>query len=102
MLNDQHFEIIEADSGQEALRRVDESRPDVVVLDLRLTDMTGFDVYDRMRRTSAGAKVPVVMVTSQRLTDSDRHRLGDTAVISKDKLTREALVSAINAAVGTS
>ncbi|HVQ12991.1 MAG TPA: ATP-binding protein, partial [Vicinamibacterales bacterium] len=102
MLNDKHFEIIEADSGQEALRRLDETRPDVVLLDLRLTDMTGFDVYDRLRRTSAGARVPVVMVTSQRLTDNDRRRIGDTAVIPKDKLTRDALVSAINAAVGSS
>ena len=102
MLNDRQFEIIEADSGQEALRRLDEARPDVVLLDLRLTDMTGFDVYERLRRTSAGAKVPVVLVTSQRLTETDRRRLGDTAVIFKDKLTRDALVSAIHAAVGSS
>jgi signal transduction histidine kinase/DNA-binding response OmpR family regulator len=102
MLNDRHFEIIEAGSGQEALLRLDESRPDVVLLDLRLTDMTGFDVYERLRRTSAGAKVPVVMVTSQRLTENDRRRIGDIAVIPKDKLTRDALVSAIHAAVAAS
>jgi CheY-like chemotaxis protein len=102
MLNDRQFEIIQAASGQEALRRLDEARPDVVLLDFRLTDMTGFDVYEGLRRSPAGAKVPVVMVTSQRLTETDRRRLGDSAVLPKDKLTRDALVSAIQTAVSSS
>jgi CheY-like chemotaxis protein len=97
MLHGTAFELVEAASGVEALRKLDEQRPDVVLLDLQLGDMTGLDVYQRLRDSASGVKLPVVMVTSHRLTKTDRRRLGETVVLSKETLTRERLVSAIQA-----
>jgi CheY-like chemotaxis protein len=53
------FRVIEAGTGEEALRSIETSRPDLVVLDLRLPGMSGFDVA-RAVRASAD---PVVAAT---------------------------------------
>jgi CheY-like chemotaxis protein len=99
MLNDRRFEIVEAASGQEALKKVAEVTPDVILLDLRLTDMTGIDVYQRLVESSGHARVPIVMVTSQRLSAEELERIGNTAILSKAALTRDTLQAAIHSVV---
>jgi CheY-like chemotaxis protein len=96
MLNDRDHEVIEAATGGDGLSRAHERTPDIILLDLRLTDMTGFDVFDRLRQDPATASVPVVIITSQRLTDDDRRRLSSAdIVLSKSTLTRDRLRMAI-------
>jgi signal transduction histidine kinase/CheY-like chemotaxis protein len=100
MLNGREHELVEAASGVDGLARAHEATPDVILLDLRLTDMTGFDLLERFRQDPATARVPVVVVTSQRLSDDEQRRLSDAkAVLSKAALTRSALRSAIASAV---
>jgi signal transduction histidine kinase/CheY-like chemotaxis protein len=100
MLNGREHEVVEAASGVDGLARAHEAPPDVILLDLRLTDMTGFDLLERFRQDPATARVPVVVVTSQRLSDDEHRRLSEaTAVLSKAALTRNALRSAIASAV---
>lgn len=65
------FAVETAATGKAALALVDAWRPDIVVLDVSLPDMTGFDVLDRLR--SAGTKVPVLFLTARGET-SDRVR----------------------------
>ena len=69
MLNGHEHEMVEAATGRRrpAPRRT-QAPPDVILLDLQLTDMTGFDVLERLRQDPATRRVPVVVVTSQRLT----------------------------------
>jgi signal transduction histidine kinase/CheY-like chemotaxis protein len=100
MLNGREHELVEAASGVDGLARAHESPPDVILLDLRLTDMTGFDLFEQLRQDPATARVPVVVVTSQRLSEEEQRRLSDAkAVLSKAALTRSALRSAIASAV---
>ena len=100
MLNDREHEVIEAATGGDGLRRAREQSPDVILLDLLLTDMTGFDVFDRLRDDPSTARVPVVVITSQRLSDVDHQRLSSAnGVLSKSTLTRESLRMAIARAV---
>jgi two-component system KDP operon response regulator KdpE len=54
------WEVISAEDGPEALDLLDQERPDVVLLDIGLPDMNGFDVLKSMRLFS---DVPVVMLT---------------------------------------
>ena len=51
-----------ARTGQEGIRRVIERAPDVVLLDLRLPDLSGLDVYRRIRQIDA--RIPVVFITA--------------------------------------
>jgi signal transduction histidine kinase/DNA-binding response OmpR family regulator len=103
MLSDTKYEVTEAETGRDGLRLTREMHPDVVLLDLRLTDMSGFEVCERLKDDPSTARVPVILVTSQTLTADDRKRFGvDRAVLSKAALTREALRNAIHVAVARS
>lgn len=56
------YRVIEAGDGESALDRFDLDRPDLVLLDIRLPDLSGFEVCRRLRERSV---VPVIMVTAQ-------------------------------------
>ncbi len=55
------YEVREAGNGHEALQSIFQNEPDLVVLDLRLPDMDGFSVCDRIRKMST---VPVLVLTA--------------------------------------
>ncbi|MBB4685473.1 response regulator transcription factor [Amycolatopsis jiangsuensis] len=57
------WQAVTAGSGADALARVTEFRPDIVVLDLMLPDFDGFTVLDRLRESSGA--VPVVFLTAK-------------------------------------
>jgi signal transduction histidine kinase/DNA-binding response OmpR family regulator len=96
MLNDRKYQVIEAGTGRDALRLTHEMEPDVILLDWRLTDMSGAEVCERLRDDPKATGVPVIVVTSQQLSAGERDRLRDAhAVLSKSVLTRETLRAAI-------
>jgi signal transduction histidine kinase/DNA-binding response OmpR family regulator len=99
MLSGPEFEVIAAPSGRDGLRLSKEVDPDVILLDLRLTDMTGVDVCERLRDDPATAAKPILLVTSQTLSRDEAERLGSAPVLAKAQLTRDALRSAIRSAV---
>ena len=57
------YEVVTAEDGAEALRRFEESQPDLVVLDGHLPDIDGFEVCRRMRATPRGKSVPILLCT---------------------------------------
>jgi DNA-binding response OmpR family regulator len=57
------YRVVTASDGMEALRKFEESEPDLVVLDGNLPDIDGYEVCRRLRATPRGAKVPVLMCT---------------------------------------
>jgi two-component system, OmpR family, KDP operon response regulator KdpE len=62
------YVVSAADNGEEALARVDEERPDLVILDLMMPGMDGFETLRRLRTRS---QIPVVMLTA-RASDADK------------------------------
>jgi HAMP domain-containing protein/CheY-like chemotaxis protein/signal transduction histidine kinase len=68
-------EIAAAASGEEALRALREEDWDCVVLDLRLPDMSGFDVLERLRADDDVPDVPVVVFTGKELSPEEDARL---------------------------
>jgi PAS domain S-box-containing protein len=59
------FEVIDATGGEEALRLAAEHRPAVVLLDVNLPDMSGFDVCRRLKADPATARTQVVHLTAE-------------------------------------
>ena len=57
------FEVATAASGREAIAAVNEFRPDLVVLDVMMPDLDGFEVCRRLR--ADGIRVPVVYLTAR-------------------------------------
>jgi hypothetical protein len=71
------FDVTEAGTGREALAALRED-PDLVVLDVNLPDMTGFEVVERMRRVPEHAVVPVLHLSASYTTAGDQSRGLDT------------------------
>ena len=61
-LEDEGYEVVEAHDGASGLVQFGQCQPDVVLLDLRLPDLSGFEVCKAMRSSST---VPIIMVTAQ-------------------------------------
>ncbi len=76
-LEKQGFRVDEAADGEEALLRVAESRPDLVLLDWMLPALSGIEVCRRLRRRPATRDLPIIMVTA-RTEDQDAVRALDT------------------------
>lgn len=67
-LSSEYYDVLTATSGEEALVRVAQDSPDIVLLDVMMPGMDGFEVCRRIKANPATAHIPVVMVTA--LTDS--------------------------------
>jgi CheY-like chemotaxis protein len=65
MLERQGYDISAAQSGTQALAKVQESNPDLIVLDVMMPDMDGYEVCRRLRASSATADVPIIMFTAK-------------------------------------
>ena len=63
-LQAEYFDVRTASNGREALKRADEERVDLVLLDVMMPDMSGFEVCKALKANPRTAHVPVVMVTS--------------------------------------
>ena len=57
------YEVRETDHGHDVLARIEERRPDIVLLDLMLPDVSGFDVCREIRR--AGHRMPVIILSAK-------------------------------------
>ena len=78
------IEIVSAGTGEEALAILRDQQCDCVVLDLRLPDMSGFDVLERIRADVALAEVPVVVFTGRELSaeeDAQLHTMARSIVV---------------------
>jgi signal transduction histidine kinase len=64
MLAPHGYDVEQALSGPEALQRIQEHRPDLVLLDVSMPGMDGFEVMERLRRAPETRLLPVVMVTA--------------------------------------
>jgi two-component system response regulator VicR len=59
------FEVIGANGGREGLESIRRLLPDLVLLDLMMPDMDGWDVYQQMKADAATQKIPVIVVTAK-------------------------------------
>ncbi len=99
----QHFlqaagsRTVEAENGQAALDYLEREKPALLVLDLMMPVMDGFEVIERMRIRPDWAGIPVIVCTAKDLTAADRQRLAGAVVqiIGKDLAQLETLGAAI-------
>jgi two-component system phosphate regulon response regulator PhoB len=95
-LEKQGFRVEEATDGQEALLRVTESKPDLVLLDWMLPTLSGIEVCRQIRRKPATRDLPVIMVTA-RTEDQDAVRALDIG--ADDYITKPFAVEALLARI---
>jgi HAMP domain-containing protein/CheY-like chemotaxis protein/signal transduction histidine kinase len=94
LLGHDDIDIDVVDSGSEALKALAQSNYDCAVLDLRLPDMTGFEVLEKVRDSARLRDLPVVVFTGRELTadeDAQLHTLARSVVV-KDVESPERLL----------
>jgi len=64
LLKSASYEVATAMSGEAALEKVVQSRPDIVLLDVMMPDMDGYEVCRRIRQNEKTARLPVIMITA--------------------------------------
>jgi pilus assembly protein CpaE len=69
MLQRQGYRIVAAQSGAQALALVESERPDLMLLDVMMPDMDGYEVCRRMRRNAQFSQIPIMMFTAKTLVD---------------------------------
>jgi HAMP domain-containing protein/CheY-like chemotaxis protein len=84
LLGHEDIDIVAVETGAEALARLRSEEIDCVVLDLRLPDMSGFDVLSQLREEASLADVPVVVFTGRELSpeeDAQLHTMARSVVV---------------------
>ena len=66
------FDVILAGGGQEAMQLAESTPPDLVLLDLLMPGISGFDVVERLRGNASTKAIPIIVLTAKDLTDDDK------------------------------
>jgi CheY-like chemotaxis protein len=74
ILSDAGYEVLEAATGEEALRIAGEARPALVLLDVNLPDISGTEVCERLKQGPETARIPVVQITGAWLSEGARQQ----------------------------
>jgi CheY-like chemotaxis protein len=104
LLNDRQLSIIEATDGREGIHLAQAEKPDCIILDISLPELSGFEVLSRLKSDSTTNPIPVIISTSQPLVADEERTLREStlAILSKETASqavaragvREALVKA--------
>nr|WP_255603127.1 ammonium transporter [Oscillochloris sp. ZM17-4] len=101
MLEREGWQVAEADNGEVALGRVAERRPDLILLDLMMPKMDGFEVISALRSTALWRSIPIVVLTAMDLSATDRMRLNGYVekVLQKGSYSHEDLLGDVRSLV---
>jgi GAF domain-containing protein/DNA-binding response OmpR family regulator len=91
------FVVTEAENGRVALERAREAAPGLVILDLLMPEMDGFEFAVEFRRHGEWRQIPLVILTAKDLSDDDRERLSGQAerILQKGGSSRDSLLAQV-------
>jgi CheY-like chemotaxis protein len=92
------WQVFEAENGRVALAQIAQTPPDVIVLDLMMPEMDGFEFVVELRSRPAWRDIPVVVITAKDLSADERARLsgGVAQVLQKGASNLDALLQEID------
>ena len=93
-LESEGLEVVEANNGRVALDQMESTKPGLILLDLLMPEMDGFEFLAELRRQERWRSIPVVVVTAKNLDAADRTRLNGYVerILEKGSFTREELL----------
>jgi GAF domain-containing protein/CheY-like chemotaxis protein len=104
MLEPEGFTVVEAENGRVALERLREISPSVVLLDLMMPEMDGFEFAAEFRRHEAWRAIPIVVITARDLSREDHERLNGYVqkILQKGANGRDQLLAEVRELVTSS
>jgi len=93
--------VLRAFGGREAIDIARRELPDVIVLDLMMPEVNGFDVVAALNEHPNTARIPVLVVTAQQITDEDRARLSRyvTTILEKAEFDPDRFIAEVRRAM---
>jgi diguanylate cyclase (GGDEF)-like protein len=88
------YTVLIAKSGKEALKRVEREHPDLILLDIIMPDMSGFDVIDELKKSEHASKIPVIFITGLSADEDEEKGFSLGAVDYITKPFKNAIVRA--------
>ncbi len=97
ILEQEGIQAILASDGEQCLSLLDEQSPDLVLLDLMMPGLSGFEVLDRIRANPKWAILPVIIISAKDINEAERKRLEGqvSAVLSKSDTKPEQLMDKV-------
>ena len=97
------WQVNEAGNGREALEQMTQIKPDLILLDLMMPVMDGFDFLLEMRGNQAWKDIPVIVLTAKDLTAEDRRILSGKVeqILEKGAYSQQQLVALVRSVVAT-
>ena len=101
-LRRQGYAVLTADNGRVALDMAREQAPDLIILDLVMPEMSGFNVAYQLKHQSSTYTIPVMIMTSMEIDDETREQLEGFVVslMKKSGFTKRDLLNEIAAIEG--
>ena len=101
MLEREGMRVDEAENGKVALEKVTLAAPAMILLDLMMPEMDGFEFLTQIRRNPDWENIPVVIITAKELTNEDQRRLNGHVerILQKGAYSREELLSQVRKCV---
>ena len=100
---DQGWNVWEAEGGRPALGMIAENAPDLILLDLMMPEMDGFQFLEELRARHEWCSIPVIVLTAKDLDEADRDRLSGsvTRILQKGTTTRDQLIGELRQKLAT-
>ena len=91
------YQVIEALTGENGLEKAREEHPDLILLDLMVPNMDGFEVLKRLQEDDSLASIPVIVVSAKELTIEERQQLreGVRSLIQKSSLDSKPFLATV-------
>jgi len=104
ILEQEGYTVTEAENGRVALERLAETAPGLILLDLMMPEMDGFDVVAAVRDHPDWQATPIIVVTAKELSPDDRRRLNGNVerVLEKGAYHRDSLLAEVRDMVAAS
>jgi CheY-like chemotaxis protein len=95
------FGVIAADGGREAIELARTRHPDLVLLDLMMPDVSGFDVVEALRSDKSTLGMPIMVLTAKDLTEADKRQLNGrvSSILQRGSTGASDLVTLLRQAV---
>jgi GAF domain-containing protein/DNA-binding response OmpR family regulator len=90
------YRVFTATSGMDGISLVARRRPNLILLDLRMPDMDGFQVIQELRSNPETASIPIVVVTGASLSDDELKKLHELKVLYKLEMDEEGYRKALD------
>ncbi len=101
-LESERCTVLRAYGGAEAIDLARHERPDLIVLDLMMPEVSGFDVVNALKGRKETGSIPIIILTAKVITTEDRQRLNSDVlkIVRKSDFNHDAFINEVKRALG--